>query len=280
MLIKVFAAGINPVDTYIRAGKRTKMSGEVFPMVIGRDLAGEVAGVGSAVKNFKTGDRVMSTVAPKTGGSYAEFAVVDESRACLLPQKLSFNDAAGIPVAAVTALQSFEKAGAPLKNRNILIIGASGGVGTFAVQIAKEMGAKVNAVCSSRNSPLVKSLGADEVFEYDKTDYMHSGRKFDFVFDYAGGSKLVELKMFLGPKGKYITTVRRTDMFMGGFFDHKYKWFLADINAKYLNMIRDKIDSGAVRVVVDRIFPMALVVEAHRYVETKRAVGKVILQIR
>ena len=280
MLVRVFAAGINPVDTYIRAGRRMKVSGAKFPKVMGRDLAGEVESAGSAVKNFKPGDRVMGTVNPKSGGSYAEFAVVDESRACIVPSGMSFSEAAGVPVAGVTAMQSFEKAGLPIENKSILIIGASGGVGTFALQIARDMGAAVTAVCSSKNSGLVRTLGAVDVMEYDKTDYLKPGRTFDFVFDYAGGGDMDLLRGLLNPKGKYITIVGRPGLFMMGLFEPKYKWFLADINAKYLNRLKEMAEAGKVKTVIDRILPLENAVEAHKYVETKRAAGKVILQVR
>jgi NADPH:quinone reductase-like Zn-dependent oxidoreductase len=280
MLVKVFAAGINPVDTYIRKGTRQQMSGTVFPKVMGRDLAGDVESVGSGVKSFKPGDRVMSSVLPKSGGSYAEYAVVEEGRACLMPASASYEEAAGIPIAGVTAIQSFELAGVPLENKSILIIGASGGVGTFAVQAARELKAKITAVCSSKNFGLVKTLGAGEVIEYDKFDYLHSGRKFDFIFDYSGGGDLKLLKSLLDHKGEYITTVRRPNLLWNGMFESKYNWFMADINSVDLDWLRDTVSTGKIRVIIDRVFPMDQAADAHKYIETKRAVGKVILKIR
>ena len=280
LLVKVFAAGINPVDTYIRKGTRQKMSGVVFPKVIGRDLAGEVESLGADVKAFKPGDRIMSSVMPKNGGSYAEYAVVDESRACLMPVSSSYEEASGIPVAGVTAIQSFEVADVILADKSILIIGASGGGGTFAIQAARELKAKITAVCSSKNSGFVRGLGAQEVIEYDKTDYLHSGRKFDFIFDYAGGGDLKLLKSMLNHKGEYITTVRRPNLLWNGMFESKYNWFLADINTLDLEWFRDTVGAGKIKVIIDRVFPMDQAVEAHKYVETKRARGKVILKIR
>jgi NADPH:quinone reductase-like Zn-dependent oxidoreductase len=280
LLVKVFAAGINPVDTYIRKGTRQKMSGTTFPKVIGRDLAGEVESIGPGVRVFKPGDRIMSSVMPKNGGSYAEYAVVEEGRACIIPATVSYEEASGIPIAGVTAIQSFEVADVPMDNKTILIIGASGGVGTFAVQAARELKAKITAVCSSKNSAFVRGLGALEVLEYDRVDYLHSNRKFDFIFDYAGGGDLKLLRGLLNPKGEYITTVRRPELLWNGMFESKYNWFLADINTLDLEWFRDTVGAGKVRVIVDRVFPMEQVVEAHKYVETKRAVGKVILKIR
>jgi NADPH:quinone reductase-like Zn-dependent oxidoreductase len=280
LLVKVFAAGINPVDTYIRKGTRRQISGVKFPKVMGRDLAGEVVSTGDGVKAFKTGDRIMASVMPKSGGSYAEYAVVEQGRACLMPDSASYEEASGIPVAGVTALQSFEVADVPLENKSILIIGASGGVGTFAVQAARELKAKITAVCSSKNSGFVRSLGADEVIEYDKTDYLHSGRKFDLIFDYAGGGDLKLLKGLLNHKGEYITTVRRPNLLWNGIFESKYNWFLADINTLDLEWFKDTVNAGKIKVIIDRVFPMEQVVGAHKYVETKRATGKVILKIR
>lgn len=282
LLVKVYAAGVNPVDTYIRKGTRPKISGLKFPKVMGRDLAGEVESVGSGVKGFKPGDKVMSSVMPVTGGgSYAEYAVVEQGRACAMPSNASFEEAAGIPIAGVTAIQSFEQAGVPLEGKSILIIGASGGVGTFAIQAAKELNAKITAVCSSKNFETVKKLmGAGEIMEYDKFDYLHSGRKFDFIFDYAGGGDLKLLRGLLNPRGEYITTVGRPGLFMGGMFESKYNWFMADINTLDLEWLKESIETGKMKVVMDRVFPLEKAVEAHKYIETKRAVGKVILKVR
>jgi len=278
MLVRVHAAGVNIVDAVVRSGMFTKLN-DKLPKIPGADVAGEVEEIGADVKGYKKGDRVMGTVSPWEGGAYAEYAVINPERFYFMPSNVSFVEAGGVPIAAVTALQSLEKAGPELNGRDVLVIGASGGVGTFAVQAARAMGARVTAVCSSANRAMVSSLGAQDVIEYDKTDYRQSGRKFDAIVDYIANATVDEIVKLLKPEGKYATAMLNRAMPKEGPLASRFTSFMVDMNSKSLKWLKENMETGKIKTVVDRVFTMEQAVEAHKYVEAKHTKGKVVLKI-
>jgi NADPH:quinone reductase-like Zn-dependent oxidoreductase len=278
MLVRVHAAGVNVVDAGVRSGMLAKFNGEL-PKILGGDIAGEVEAVGADVKGYKKGDKVMGSVPPWDGGAYAEYAAVNPERFYFMPLNVSFVEAAGVPIAGVTALQSLEKTGPNLNGRDVLVIGASGGVGTFAVQAARVMGAHVTAVCSSENKAMVVSLGAQNVIEYDKTDYLLSGKKFDAIVDYIASGRIDDMEKLLKDDGRYATAVFRQDLPKDGPLSARFISFMCDVNSNSLKWLKENMENGKIKTVVDKIFTLEQAVDAHKYVEAKHTKGKVILKV-
>ncbi|MEN8155299.1 MAG: NAD(P)-dependent alcohol dehydrogenase, partial [Acidobacteriota bacterium] len=207
ILVKVKASSVNPVDYKIRRGDMKALTGKIFPKLAGSDFAGVVEDKGSAVEDFRKGDKVYGFMNPMKGGAYAEFIIVDPEKTALMPDNLSFEEAASMPVAALTALQALSYLGNVKEGTSVLINGATGGVGSFAVQIAKALGAEVTGLCSGKNMEFCKKLGADNVFDYSKDGLAGSGKKFDVFFDAAAKTNFSKSKMYLKKRGIYITTI-------------------------------------------------------------------------
>jgi NADPH:quinone reductase-like Zn-dependent oxidoreductase len=258
---------------------------------VGVDFAGTVEAVGSKVTRFKPGDAVFGG----RDGAFAEYLTVSEDRSVVAkPANLTFELAAGIPVAGITALQSLRDGAKAGPGQKILINGASGGVGTFAVQIAKAYGAHVTGVCSTRNVELVRSLGADAVIDYTKEDFTKGGPRFDVIVDNVGNRSLSEYRRALRPDGKYILIggggvddqgllgpmwkVAGTAL-KDKFVSQDMRFFLAKLNGKDLAALADLMQSGKVTPVIDRTYPLSEIREAVAYLETGRARGKVVLTV-
>ena len=258
---------------------------------MGVDFAGTVESIGRNVTRFKPGDEVFGG----RSGAFGEYVTVRAERAVTLkPPGLSFEQAASVPIAAITALQALRDQGQLKPGQKVLINGASGGVGTFAVQIAKSMGAHVTGVSSTRNVDMVRSLGADAVVDYTKDDYTQGEQRYDLILDNVGNRELSENRRVLKPEGRYV-------LIGGGGPDAGnwigpmakplqamvYSWFvsqdmgmlLADLNAKDLGVLADLMKAGQVTPVIDRRYSLPQVPEAIRYLETGRARGKVIITI-
>lgn len=280
MLVKVFAASVNPVDTYVRSGRMSIVTGNNFPIIPGRDIAGIVDNIQGDAAPFKPGDKVYGTVEASRGGAYAEYAVMSPGRAGLLPGNISYEEAASVPVAGVTALQCLRLALEDPLNKEILIYGATGGVGIFAVQAAKAMGMKATAVCNSRNSDLAKKIGADEILEYDKGDFLKSNKKYDAALDLVGNRKPGEFLKILARGGLCITTVFRPSSLFSGIFNSRYKTMRMDLKTEDLDWFKEQIEKEEIKPVIDRVFPLAQAAEAQKYVETKHSRGKVVLKVR
>lgn len=283
LLVKVHAAGVNPIDWKIRKGMLKIISGNKFPMVLGFDLAGVVLQVGSQVSNFRVGDEIYGSVG-LPGGAYAEIAAVPEKVAAVKSTNSSFEEAAALPVAALTALQSLRDKANIKPSQTVLINGASGGVGIFAVQIAKALGAEVTGVCSSKNLDFVKSLGADSLIDYTQQDFTQNRIEYDIVFDAVGKQTFDNCKKVLKPNGIYVTTlpsfqnivsIGLTSLFGG----QKAKFILAQPNTSDLLYLNDLIDTGKLRVVIDRNYSLEKLPAAHKYSESERAKGKIIICI-
>ncbi len=283
ILVRVKAASVNPVDWKIRQGRLKFITGRKFPLFLGTEVAGFVEEVGSEVKGFKPGDRVFAGMSYK-GGGYAEKAVTRGDRAILIPPEIGFNEACTFAVAGITPLQAFRKHTGVKQGTRVLVNGASGGVGTYAVQIAKLLGATVTGVCSEKNMELVKGLGADEVIDYGKEDFRDREESWDIVLDAASNAVFKEVRSSLRKNGvlvklNYSVRTILTGAWTRLFSDKKVKMIVLNNEPADLEWIRDHVASGAMRVVVDRTFPLEDAAEAHRYSETHRAVGKIVLVV-
>ena len=297
LLVKVRAAAINPLDWHEVRG--TPYFGRLMGMGFsspknpkrGVDFAGEVIAVGKGVKKFKPGDQVFG-VAP---GSLAEYAWAREHRVALKPASVSFDEAAAIPVAAITALQSLRDAGKLKAGQKVLINGASGGVGTYGVQIAKALGAEVTGVCSGRNAELVRSLGADRVVDYTQEDFTQRPERYDLIIDNVGNRSLSDMRSVLTDDGTFVLVGGGgpEDMkwgfgFIGGmihrkvagwFTDQTLRFMLAEVKTADLEYLGGLMTEGKLKSVIDRRYPLAETPEAVRYLETGRARGKVVIQV-
>ena len=294
VLIKVHAAGVNPLDWHYMRGLPYIMRGDVGvgapkDIRMGVDFAGTVAAVGKNVKRFKAGDEVFGGVT----GSFAEYVSLREDRAIALkPPNISFEQAAGVGIAGVTALQVLRDTAAVKPGQRVLINGASGGVGTFAVQIAKSMGAEVTAVCSTRNVEMVRALGADHVIDYTREDFTKGSQSYDLIFDNVGNRGVSELRRVTAPKGAVVMVggsgggkllgplgdLASAAMY-SAFVSQKFTFLLAQLNQKDLEALRELMQAGKVTPVIDRSYPLAETAAAIAYLEEGHARGKVIIAV-
>ncbi|MGF1480218.1 MAG: NAD(P)-dependent alcohol dehydrogenase [Cyanophyceae cyanobacterium] len=285
LLVRVYASSVNPVDWKIRKGDLQLLSGYDFPLILGCDFAGVVEAVGAEVTLFQPGDEVYGMVNPLDGGAYAEYVAAPESGTAPKPGNMSFEEAAAVPVAALTALQSLLDLGQMRPGQQVLINGASGGVGTFAVQIAKAMFAQVTAVCSSKNFDLVQSLGAEAVIDYSQQDFTQLLKEYDIIFDAVGKRTFFECEQALTPQGIYISTLPTPLNLAPSLISSllpckKAKLVLAQPSYRDLKALRQLVESGKVHSVIDRVYPLSEIVKAHDYSEKSHAVGKIVLTHR
>lgn len=283
VLIRVRASSVNPIDWKIRQGMLKMLPGQRFPMILGFDIAGEVAAVGAQTTQFRVGDAVYAYSDQFPGGGYAEYAAVSEKVVAPKPTNLSDEQAAAVPLAATTALQALRDEGKVDAGDRVLINGTSGGVGTFAVQIAKALGAEVTAVCSTKNIELVRSLGADRTIDYSQQDFTQENTKYNVIFDVKGNQSFSRCKSVLHPQGIYVTTQPLPGDFIQSvvtfFSAQKAKVILAKANATDLLYLKEQIEAGKIRSIVDRPYPLSEIAEAHRYSEAGHAVGKIVITI-
>jgi NADPH:quinone reductase-like Zn-dependent oxidoreductase len=292
VLVRVHASSVNPAEWYGMTGLFiARLMGGLFKSKdprLGADFAGVVEAVGAHVTDFKLGDEVYGG----RSGAFGEYVNVKNAVA-RKPANLTFEEAAAIPTAAVTALQGLRDHGKLQPGQKVLINGAAGGVGTFAVQIAKAFGAEVTAVCSTRNIEMVRSLGADHAIDYTKDDFTQSGRQYDLVLDIAGGRTWREYKRILksnaifvivgGPKGnKWIgplnNTLKLKIASMGA--SQKVVFFIAQFTREDLAILRDLSESGKMKPVVEKVYPLEQVADAMRHLGIGHARGKIVLKIR
>jgi NADPH:quinone reductase-like Zn-dependent oxidoreductase len=293
VLVRVHAAGANPLDWHTLRGEPRVMrlsSGIGAPNDprIGADFAGVVEAVGEAVTRFKPGDAVFGVGA----GSFAEYVITREARIAHKPAALDFGEAAALPVAAITALQALRDKGRLQAGQKVLINGASGGVGTFAVQIAKALGAEVTGVCSTRNVELVRSLGADHVIDYTAEDFTTSATRYDLVIDLVGNHGVFALRDVLTPQGALVRVGSFNDEpFLGPawgmlavvaaapFVEQRMESLLAEVTTADLEFLAGLADAGQLTVAIDRRYPLAEAAAAITYLETARARGKVVIEV-
>ena len=294
MLIKVHAASVNPLDWHYMRGKpyiMRPMAGLGVPKDIrlGVDFAGTVEAVGKDVKQFKPGDEVFGGA----DGSFAEYVTVrGAGSVALKPANMTFEQAAAVPIAAITALQALRDQGKVQPGQKVLINGASGGVGTFAVQIAKALGADVTGVCSTRNLAMVQSIGADHVIDYTREDFTQGAQRYDLIVDTVGSHSASEIRRVLKPAGTLVIVGGSSGgQWLGGmsgaisaqllapFVSQKIGFFLARLDHEDLDYLSGLMQAGKVTPVIDRRYKLSETAEAIRYVEAGHARGKVIINL-
>jgi len=281
VLVKVAAAALNPKDILVRKGKFKHLSGNKFPQSIGYDFAGTIQDENGS--SFKKGEKVFGMVNGMKGRCCAAFVDVDVKELYKMPDNISFEAAAGIPLAGQTALQAIRDIGQLTKGQKICINGASGGVGTLAIQVAKNFGGVVTSISSDKNLAFCKSLGADEALSYNQINILASTDKFDVFFDVFGNYSYQKVAKILQPKGKYITTVPSATIIKEQFFNlfrkKKAKMVVVKSKKEDLQWFYEKINQQQLQPLVDKIFPLNEIKRAQKYIESKRAKGKVILKI-
>lgn len=283
LLVRVRAAGINPVDCKMRA-MRVRPPWQRFPVIPGSDLAGEVVRVGASVTRFQPGDAVYAMLSPFTGGAYAEFAAVPEGQAARKPVNLDYQAAAAVPVAGLTALQVLRDYGRLKPGDRVLINGASGGVGSFAVQVAKALGATVTAVTSGKNAEWIKALGADRVVDYQRDDFTRSAERYAVVFDTVSSSSFGRCKPILTPQGTYVRTLPSASTILHAVtsaipLGRRARIFFLRARGEDLDQLRDLIEIGRVKPQIERIFPLAQAAQAHTTSEAGHTRGKLVLRV-
>lgn len=296
VLVEIRAASPNPWDWHFMRGEPYVVriiSGLRRPRpssVLGSDVAGRVEAVGKGVTRFLPGDEVFGFVGK---GAFAEYVSVPEDVLTLKPVNLTFEQAAAVPLASVTALQGLRDHGQAQPGHRVLINGASGGVGTFAVQIAKALGAEVTGVCSTGNIDLVRSIGADHVIDYTRKEVIQSGQRYDLVLDNVGNHRLSQWRRVMSPKGVFVAAAGREPMtnWLGPLThwmrilsaslvgSQKMVAFNAKPNNEDMQLLRDLIEAGKVTPVIDRTYPLSDTPEAIRYLESGHARGKVIITV-
>ena len=291
VLVKVVAASINAGDYRVRAGKpfllRLVMGGLRKPADprVGSDVAGVVEAVGENVTRFRPGDEVFGCAK----GAFAEYVLAREAYLVLKPASRSFAEAAAVPVAALTALQGLRYAGEIQPGQKVLIQGASGGVGIFAVQLAKLSGAEVTAVCNPRNLDMVRSLGADIVIDYTQEDFTRNRQQYDLIFAVNGYHSLSAYKRALSPQGVYVCAGGTLPqifqaMLLGSLLSAKGgkklgSMGIAEVRHEDLVYLGGLLEAGKIVPVIDRSYPLDEIVDAFRYVEEKHAQGKVVITV-
>lgn len=285
VLVEVFAASVNPVDWKIRKGQLRFLTGKKFPKVLGADFAGKVADTGAQVKDYKIGDEVYGSIDVIKGGAYAEYLTVHPESISYKPEGISFNQAAAIPMAALTALQSLRDLGNLNAQKKIIINGCSGGVGTFAIQIAKAFGAHITGVCSYRNIALSKKLGAENVIDYTKESVLDLNERFDIFFDVVANQRFSNIKKLLNKHGTYITTSPSLPTIIQSivttlFQKKKLKVIFVKSNPQDLNHIRNLIENKQLLPHIGKVYPLEHVREAHELSESGRARGKLVLEVK
>lgn len=279
VLIRVHAAAVNPIDWKIRKGLRKEFLNKHNPAILGWDVSGTIEQTGTLVSRFKPGDLVFSNPTPSRNGGYAEYIAVHSFEVAHAPRKISLEHAAGVPLASQTAWEAlFEKAF--LKpGQSILIHGAAGGVGTFALQFAKLAGAKVFCTCSKNHTDLLHALGADEVIDYHTSDFNTKLNNLDVVLDTIGGQTQNKSYQVLRKGGILVSTVGIDDPAEADKSGVKAMGFFMITNGARLEEIGQLIDKGKVKVIIDKEFPLKDIREAHKLSETRHATGKIILRV-
>jgi len=273
------------VDWKIRSGSLKILTGRKFPKILGGDVAGIVVDKGKNVTLFNTGDEVYGKLNAFKGGSYAEYVSVWSNQIAFKPKNLNFNQSATLPLAGLTAIQSLVDYGGLQKSKRVLINGASGGVGVVAVQFSKALNAIVTGVCSGRNVEFVKSLGADNVVDYNNVDISEMDQKFDIFFDAVAKSSFGTAKKVLDKGGIYITTVPNfTVMILGPllnpFSSRKMEKIMVRSNPGQLKLMKEMVEAGDIVPIIDKVFPLSEIADAHREAEKGRTVGKIVVSIK
>jgi NADPH:quinone reductase-like Zn-dependent oxidoreductase len=283
VVVKVHAASVNPVDWKVRYGQARIITGSKFPKVLGSECAGEVTATGAGAAKFRKGDRVVMYTSVRRLGAFAEYACTAEATVYPIPEGVTYVQAACLPIAGLTALQSLRDHGKIAAGKKVLINGASGGVGHFAVQIAKVFGAEVTGVCSGRNADFVKGLGADRVIDYGNEDFTRGSERYDLIFDAVSRSSFWNSRHVLAPRGVYVSTLPNatvvaqivTTLLPG----RKARQMWVKPNAHDVAWMMDQIKGGKVMVVIDQAYPLDRIKDALAASEAGRTKGKIIVSV-
>jgi NADPH:quinone reductase-like Zn-dependent oxidoreductase len=279
ILVRVIAAGVNPVDGMVRAGMFAKYGRTPFPMIPGYDIAGTVEKTGPKITKFKKGDSVYAYLSLKDGGGYAEYAVATEVEAAPKPRSISFVEAAGVPVVALTAWQALIDTAKLSAGQTVLIHGGSGGVGSFAIQIAKARGARVIATASTANQDLLKQLAADVAIDYTKTRFEDVARDVDVVLDSVGKDTLARSYGVVKKGGFIVSLVARpdpTELEKHGIYGAPIN---VEPNSGELAEIGKLIDDKKIKVIISQVLPLPEAIKAHEQVATGHTRGKIVLKV-
>lgn len=279
LLIKIHAASINPVDWKVREGWMKDMHIHKLPLTLGQDFSGTIEKVGSNVKNFKVGDDVYGRPSIERGGTYAEYIEIKASEVALMPKTINYFEAATIPVAGTAAWETLVNRAKIKKDQRVLILAASGGVGSLAVQIAKAKGCYVIGTTSKVNIEMVKSLGADEVIDYLNEDFSLRLRDVDVVLDTIGGDIQEKAFKVMRRGGILVSTASAPNQESAGRYGIKCEYVLVGPNAHILNELGVLIDKGLIRPVIDKVYKFEDVKQAHSYSQSGKARGKIVLEI-
>jgi len=290
--IKNYASSVNPRDWMIRGGRyQLQFLVPSFPLILGSDFSGEVLETGSKVEGFKAGDKVFGMKNPTEGlATYAAEVVAPADNAALIPEGLSYTDAAAVPLCALTAWQGLVNLAGIKTGVKVLVIGASGGVGSFAVQIARALGGQVTGVCSQKNAAMVTDLGATNVIDYHQQDFLKTSGRYDIVFDTIGRHDLTKCSPIMNPGGSYVSTVPSPKNLKALVVSKLLRIFnknrkramvvMVKSDGSDLKEIAKLISVGRVKSVIDSIFPLQQADQAHDLSRSLRAKGKIILEVQ
>ncbi len=290
VFVKVHAASVNYADWAFVRGKpflvRLMGAGLLKPKntILGADIAGRVEAVGRNVKQFQAGDEIFGDISGCGFGGFAEYVSVPENALALKPASMTFEESAAVPQAAVVALQGLRDKGQIQPGQKVLINGASGGIGTFAVQIAKSFGAEVTGVCNTRNLDMVHSIGADQVIDYTQEDFTQNEQRYDLILDIVANRSISDYKRALTPNGSYVAVAfNPASLFLGPLISmtgsKKVGSLVAKPNNKDLVFIKELLGASKIVPVIDRRYPLSEVAEAVRYYGEGHAQGKVIITV-
>ncbi len=291
VLVKVHAASVNAADWHTLEGEPffiRMYEGLLKPKhrVLGADVAGRVEAIGAKVREFKPGDEVFGDVSGSGWGGFAQYVCVPEEMLVPKPSGLTFEEAASVPLAAVTALQGLRDKGKIRAGQKVLIHGASGGVGSFAVQIAKSFGAEVTGVCGTWNVDMVRSIGADHVIDYTREDFTRNGQRYDLILAVSGNRSIFHYRRTLNPGGIHVAAGGTMTQFfqavllgpwLSMFGSRKTTFYVAKPNGRDLEFLKELLEDGEVIPVIDRRYPLSETADAIRYLEEGHARGKVVI---
>ena len=283
VLVRVMAGSINPKDVLLRKGKFSRtMARDPLPRVSGLDIAGEIVEIGENIADFKTGDLIFGMTNHFAGGVHSEYALFEADEIALAPLNLLIENTSCVPLSALTALQALRDHCKVSQGHKVLINGASGGVGHFAVQIAKILGAEVHAVCGPAHKDFVTSLGADMVYNYEVEPAPEIASTFNCVFDVFGKYARKDFSEQLGGKGIFVSTVPKMSTLIGAFFDwvgfdKRSKLVMVKSCTSDLNQLCKWIESNRLKPHVDKVYPITEAEKAHQHIESKHTTGKIVL---
>lgn len=283
LLVRVRAAALNPKDVLVRAGKLRLFSGGRFPKRVGWDWAGEVVALGPGVSGARVGDALYGMIQAMRAGACAELAAVRATECAPKPGAISWEEAAAVPLAAQTALQALRDVGRLRPGQRVLVNGASGGVGSFAIQIAKLLGAEVTTTSSAANLSFCRELGADEALDYAEVDALAARARYDVVFDVFGNRRFAQARAALRPRGTYVSTVIRAHVFAAvartAVGSRRARLVVVRSRRRDLEQLARWLDDGRLRPVLDSVFALDAIADAEARVGSKHARGKVVVRV-